>query len=174
MTFVRFRSSFSDSRRHPPPLIIWPSHSIMTPDALSNKNTTPELPLDVLDYVFEYLYPKQTRFVNKRAYRQFLQRRARAIRVIEGLCHRNLHVDPEPHPRQVTLRTYKRYFVTKYKPAWLQDFPKQAITLFGFSGPNTLRHTSARLQDDKAYVRNFYEFCTEFNMSREHLIHYEF
>jgi hypothetical protein len=118
------------------------------------------LPLDLVSGINRRFHDKVQTLREKSAIK--LQRWYRYRRLLEE----------EPYEEGCTLKTLKRFYITKYKTKWLKRFPTGAIDKlsgFGKETPAWIVEKYTKSGLPIAFVRTFYEFCDDYNMTKEDL-----
>lgn len=84
---------------------------------------------------------------------------------------RKLHGD-SPYEK-VTLKTLKRFYVTKYEEDWLKNFPQGAVYKLGLDTRDLAdKYINPTPKMQEAFVRTFYQFCEDFKITHEDLFYY--
>lgn len=70
-----------------------------------------------------------------------------------------------------TLKTLKRFYVVKYKRRWLTEFPCKAINKLRLQGEYLHKYLNPN-EMNTAFVRTFYQFCIDFEITIDNLEYY--
>jgi hypothetical protein len=71
---------------------------------------------------------------------------------------------------KITLKTLKRFYITKYTSEWLIDFPQMVIQSFDLNGNQWCKYANTTDAYKRKYVRHFLEFCHESDLNKADLL----
>lgn len=124
---------------------------------------------NMINHIFSYLHSNDIKLVNKKYYDMYKRKLLSSVSSIgKFYIGRKLHGD-SPY-NYTTLKTLKRFYVTKYTPDMLRDFPPSYLGLLIHLGhvsptdPNVLKYTEPSPERHRGFVKNFLEFCEEYNV----------
>ncbi len=141
-----------------------------------------ELPLDVVYHTLEFIGPFATYGIDKYLHEKSRATFGDAARVLQKWYRgkRLLFAAPMSKPSGsgdngygVTLRTLKRYYVAKYEPEWVRGLPTTAIRKLGLENHRMAgRYLNPTPEMQRAYVRTFYRFCEDLDVTSRLLYDY--
>lgn len=137
-----------------------------------------ELPDDCFLYVGNFLPARKFSQLNKKLFQKWQIKRLQAVLKIQRWyrTYRLTSDDPYSSPYdEVTRKTLLRFYVTKYKKEWLQQFPNKAVSKLSYLNRSQElkdKYLNLSSQMNKAYIRTFYNFVNEYNITKNDLDYY--
>lgn len=139
---------------------------------MSNIFSSTNICKNILCKILEFLHNTETCLLSK----EFAEKSRRlqteaAVRLQEWYKSHSLVGSNEPY-EYCTLRTLKRFYVTKYSKSWLRQLTKFGVKKLGLTGDNVGKYLNPTAKMKQGVVRTFYQFCDEFNINANDLYYY--
>lgn len=118
------------------------------------------IPMHIVHKILDYLHTSETKYICKKRYQMHITKVMTSVSAISNFYHSRLLLGDTPY-EHVTLHTLKRFYIVKYKPMWLQDFPEMAACCLGIE--NVDRKFIGRKGN---YGKQFYQFCRMYKLDK--------
>lgn len=130
---------------------------------------------NMIDHIFSYLHVNDIKFISKKNYNKYKKRLDKSISTIKNKYMKiKLHGDI-PYDN-ITLKTLKRFYITKYRPEWLREFPISYTRILISTGyitptdPIAIKYLEPSEDQNNGYVKNFLECCSDYNITMNDFI----
>lgn len=128
---------------------------------------------DLQNHILKFLHPDETKLVSKKYYDEYKKKLTSSISFIKK-CYTYKKLYGDTPYNFTTLNTLKRFYVTKYRPEWLQEFPISYCRILIHLGanptdPNIVKYMEPSAEQQRGFVKNFLDFVEEYNLTQEDL-----
>ena len=134
-------------------------------------NDINKLKFDIISsYILSIDCYKNILLVNKHFYNNFKEVLIK-INILQKWWRKYRLPDYSPNPDLVTHKTLLRYYIAKYKPEWLQRFPRRAISKLGIAiNDNDIdKYYNEPLYNISTHFR---DFCNKYMIDKRHFLYY--
>ena len=127
---------------------------------------------DILQYVFGFIHPSKLHLVSRKYHKEYKKKLVRSVYSVQRIYNRKRLFGDVPY-NTVTLNTLKRFYVTKYRAEWLQDFPQSYARLMVYvnriepTDSIAMKYLFPSNKQLMGFTQHFLECCNDFRISQD-------